>query len=265
MEALFWQGALVSDASTGQQWVYQDYYAQLEKTFTEYRHENLSLVEFASPRLVLFTDDCWIEKGQGNTALPGGTIQGTQWQFELRDGFWKISSLSFNHPPPANFTYSFEDGTPGCWQIGSEAGASLGLRLLNSTDLAHDGSRSLALDLDLAQPPSEPRAQIEHFTTQPLAGIQKLSAWVYIFPEAQPAELEVRFFSVSTNGVMSLSTPQVVQTGGWSYLEAASFFPNASQAPTQKLGLEVRLPANSELAAFRGIAFIDQIRVESIP
>ena len=265
MDALYWEGAQVSDASTGQQWSYRDYYSQLDTTITEYRHENLSIVEFASPRLVLFSDACWLEKGQGNAEVPRGTILGTKWQFELRNGLWKITALSINNPPPASTTYTFEDGSLGCWQIGSEAGSALGLRLVNSTDLAHDGSRALALDLDLAQPPLEPRARLEHLTSQPLEGIQMLSAWVYIFPEAQPAALEVQFFVELSSGTRSLSAAQVVQTGAWNYLEAAVFTPDASQVSTQKIGLEVRLPANSELAEFQGIAFIDQFRIDGRP
>ncbi len=265
MDALFWEGAQVSDASTGQQWSYRDYYSQLETTITEYRHENLSIVEFASPGLVLFSDACWLEKGQGNAEVPRGTILGTQWQFELRNGLWKITALSINNPPPASTTYTFEDGSLGCWQIGSEAGSSLGLRLVNSTDLVNDGSRALALDLALAQPPLEPRARLEHLASQPLEGIQMLSAWVYIFPEAQPAALEVQFFVESSSGTRSLSAAQVVQTGAWNYLEAAVFTPDASQVSTQKIGLEVRLPANSELAEFQGIAFIDQFRIDGRP
>jgi hypothetical protein len=265
MDALYWEGAQVSDASTGQQWSYRDYYSQASTTLTEYRHENLSIVEFTSPSLALFSDACYLEKEQGNDEVPRGTILGTKWQFELRDGLWKIAALSINNQPPASTTYTFEDGSLGCWQIGSEAGSALGLRLVNSTDLAHDGIRSLDLDLDLAQPPLEPRARLEHLTSQPLGGIQKLSAWVYIFPEAQPAALEVQFFVVSTSGTRSLSATQVIQTGAWNYLEASIFYPDASQASTQKIGLEVRLPANSELAEFQGIAFVDKFRIDGAP
>jgi len=265
MDALYWEGAQVSDASTGQQWSYRDYYSQSSTTLSVYRHENLSIVEFASSNLVLVSDACWLEKGQGNDEVAKGNILGTKWQFELRNGLWKIAALSINNPPPASTTYTFEDGSLGCWQIGSEAGSALGLRLWNSTDLAQDGSRALALDLDLVQPPSEPRARLEHLANQPLEGIQKLSAWVYIFPEAQPAALEVQFFVESTSGTRSLSATQEIQTGAWNYLEAAIFTPDTSQASTQKIGLEVRLPANSELAEFQGIAFVDQFRVEGKP
>jgi hypothetical protein len=265
MDALYWEGAQVSDASTGQQWSYRDYYSRSSTTLTMYRHENLSIVEFASSRLVLVSDACWLEKSQGNDEVAKGNILGTKWQFELRNGLWKIAALLINNPPPASTTYTFEDGSLGCWQIGSEAGSALGLRLWNSTDLAQDGSRALALDLDLVQPPFEPRARLEHLTSQPLEGIQKLSAWVYIFPEAQPAALEVQFFVESTSGTRNLSATQVIQTGAWNYLEAVIFTPDASQASTQKIGLEVRLPGNSELAEFKGIAFVDQFRVEGKP
>lgn len=264
MDALFWDGAQVSDASTGEQWSYRDYYSQLDTSFIEYRHEDLSIAEFTSPRLVMVSDACWLEQGQGNDEVPKGNILGTQWQFELRGLQWKIAALSINNPPPATTIFSFEDGSLGCWQIASEAGTNLGLRLINSTDLAHDGSRALALDLGLAQPPLEPRARLEHLTSQPLNGIQKLSAWVYIFPEAQPAELEVQFFVDSDWGLWN-SPVQVVQTGAWNYLEGIVFTPDASQSPTQKFGLEMRLPANSELAEFQGIAFVDQFRVEGNP
>jgi hypothetical protein len=265
MDALFWEGAQVSDASTGQQWSYRDYYSQSSTALTEYRHENLSIVEFASPGMLLYSDACWLEKEQGHDEVAKGNILGTKWQFELRNGLWKIAALSINNPPPASTTYTFEDGSLGCWQIGSEAGSALGLRLVNSTDLAQDGSRSLALDLDLVQPPLEPRARLEHLTSQPLEGIQKLSAWVYIFPEAQPAALEVQFFVEPTSGTRSLSSPQVIQTGAWNYLEAVIFTPDASQLSTQKIGLELRLPANSELAEFQGIAFVDQFRIDGSP
>jgi hypothetical protein len=265
MDALYWEDAQVSDAATGQQWSYRDYYTQTGRTFIQYRHENLSIVETAPSRLDLVSDACWIEKTQGNDEIPGGNVLGTKWQFELRSGFWKIAALSINNPPPTDTTYSFEDGSLGCWQIGSEAGIPLGLRLLNSSDLTHEGIWALALDINLIQPPQEPRARIEHLTSQPLNGIQKLSTWVYIYSETQqPADLEVQFFVESNWGIWN-SPVQVIQTGAWNFLEGIVFTPDASQSPTHKFGLELRLPANSELANFQGIAFVDQFRVEGNP
>jgi hypothetical protein len=265
MDAIFWEGAQVTDAFSGQQWNYRDYFAQNEKTPIEFRYENLSIEEFSSPTLVLYSDTCWIEKTPGNELIPNGNILGTKWQFELREGLWKVSDISINNPPPADTLFTFEDGSLGCWQIGSEAGKNLGLRLVNSTDLVHEGSRALALDLDLAQPPFEPRARIEHLASQPLNGIQKLSVWVYIFSEGQPATIEVQFYTISSSGTISRSVTQVVQSGSWNYLETVVLTPDPYQTPIQTLGLEVRLPANSELAGFKGIAFIDQFRIVESP
>lgn len=264
LDALFWSGAQVVSVQTREAWDYRDFYRRLHATLIENRHENLAVAEYSPSRIVLLTDNCRIYRISGRDQ-PYGNIQGDKWLFSLREGLWKIENLWIASAPPTEITYSFEDGTPGCWNIASEAGKPLGVRLVNSSDLAYDGIRSLALDLDLVQPPGEPRARIEHLVSLPLGEIRSLSAYVYLFSESQPASLEVRFFVETSNSSRSYSPVQLITSGAWTFLEAGKFSPSLASAQIQKLGLELTLPASSEEAAFKGIAFVDQLFIQAQP
>jgi hypothetical protein len=264
MDELFWPNAKVKDMSTGQEWDYADFYHQAHSTINENRHENVMITEFSTSQITLLTDNCRVIKKSGKEE-PFGNILGDTWEFELREGIWKIANLWIENPPPVNTTYSFEDGTLGCWSISGEAGNLLGVSLVNSTDLKHDGSHSLALAFDLSTSPGEPRARIEHYASQPLKGVQKLSAWVYIAAESQLTPLEAQFFAWTTNDKWSVNQFQVVLPNTWTYLETYTFNPDISSTQVKMFGIEILLPAGNPTSSVTGIVFIDEFHIESNP
>jgi len=265
LDALFWENARVFNPTTGQQWRYQDFYQQAHLTILENRHENLTVEDFSTSRIVLLSDNCRIYRKSSKEETSIGNILGTRWVFENQAGIWKITDLWIENPPPSEIIYNFEDGTTACWRISSVARIPPGASLLNSTDLAHEGSRALAVGLDLTLTPGEERLSIEHDTSLPLIGIRRLSAWLYIHSDSGPTPLEAQFFLRTTAGVWSASQAQVIQPNTWTYLEAVQFSPGLSSAGSQSIRIEILLPDRSGNASFHGIVFVDQIHIESEP
>jgi hypothetical protein len=152
--------ARVFDRTSGQAWDYASFY-QTQRCQPGERNQDVSHGNYdaTSPEgsLVVLADSCGISQIGSEPRHSGGTFGDRC----LGLTTLRVTEMSINNPPPSVVSYSFEDGTVGCWILAFENGQTLGSGLSSATEQRHAGDRSLSLRIDLSRP-GEHRARIEH-------------------------------------------------------------------------------------------------------
>lgn len=254
----------VCDTSLGKCWPFLEFYDTQRWTstagvFTEIRHENFTITGIESLATVT-NDSCGRWQGTG-AQYPNlwGNIKGDLWELAKIDGRWKIIKLSINNPLTTSMTYDFEDGTKGCWNLSEEGGQSLGANLTNTAEHFYRGARSLKFDVNL-QGDGEHRGRIEHRTSQPIAPITQLSAWVLFIPSDEQGSLEAEFFVWDQNGTWHVTPTTPLEPNEWTQVawDSTDLHPGSPSTPIQMLGLEVKIRG---IGSVQGEIYIDDLMV----
>ncbi len=263
IRAIFAPNATKTDAQTGESWNAIERYEETFQTedHLQITHTNV-IVVISDGEATVVNDSC----GSFLVTTTGGKSdyncpQCNQWTFQ-RDasGRWWITNMTYGLTSTApSHSYTFEDGTNGCWVVRYDAGEPQGQMTTFTTERAYQGQGSLHFAFDLAQV-SKHRGQTIRYN-MPFAGYA--SAYVYAPPDA-PADLEAGFFAMELDhdpfNYHQADQLFRLTPGRWTPITWRVIVAGWEQ-PLHLLGIEVRQVGGG--GSYSGYVLIDEVFIQS--